>query len=367
MGLQQTIAAAALPQDKIPSASSVLTVAVIHDPPYLNKGRGGEWSGLNADIWKAVSRDLKVDYRFKEMTFEEILEALKSRSVDLSIEAIFVTSEREGWMDFSFPFGNTRLALATLPGKVRHPWFSAMMIFFSWGTVKVVGFLSITLCILGFLFWCIERNHNPEHFGGGLIGGIGAGIYWVGSTLASGTCFGISLKSLPARILGLVWMLVCALALSALIASLTAAVNESRSTVETVNEDTLRRMHLGGVRGSAESEVLAQLGGEYHLYKSEDDALEELQGKKIDGFLFDEITLRHRAQTDYKGRISVSSTDSRRFYFGFGFPEESPWRTRVNGAILSLMEKPEWAFLLKRHGLGSDLEERPVSMNKRMK
>ena len=78
IGLQQTVSAAAPSQEVDPSAPTVLNVAVIHDPPYLIKGRSGEWTGLNVDIWKAVSRELKIDYTFKEMTFEEILKALKA-------------------------------------------------------------------------------------------------------------------------------------------------------------------------------------------------------------------------------------------------------------------------------------------------
>ncbi len=363
-GLQPT-ALKATPSGAAASlASPALIVGVVHDPPYLTKGQRGEWTGLNADIWKAVSQELKVDYVLREMTFGEMLEALKAGSIDLSIEAIFVTSERENFMDFSFPFGNTRLALATLPGKVHHPWWSAMMIFVSWGTAKVVALLCGTLCVLGFLFWCIERKNNPEHFGGGSLGGICAGIYWVGSTLASGVCFGVSLKSLPARILGLIWMLVCAIALSALIASLTAAVTESRGTVDVLNGDMMRRMYLGGIKGSAESNVLEQLGGKYRLYVKEEDALNALLRKEIDGFLYDEITLNYYGQTDYKGKISVSPTDARRFFFGFGFSKESPWRRKVNSAILNLMEKPDWAFLLRRHGLGADFEEKPVNMKK---
>jgi polar amino acid transport system substrate-binding protein len=363
-GLQPTASATTSPDGSPSSTPRALVVGVVNDPPYLIKGKAGEWTGLNVDIWKVISRELNVDYRFKEMTFADLLASLKAGSVDLAIEAIFVTSARENLIDFSFPFGNTRLAVATLPGRVHHPWWSAMMIFFSWGTVKVVGLLGITLCILGFLFWRIERKNNPEHFGGGSVGGIGAGIYWVGSTLASGTCFGISLKSFPARILGLLWMLVCAIALSALIASLTAAVTESHNMVDVVNGDMLRQMRLGGIKGSAESDVLKQLEGDYQLYAKEEDALSALRRKEIEGFLYDEITLNYYKQTGYKGKISVFPTDSRRFFFGFGFPKDSPLRRKVNSAILNLMEKPDWAFLLRRHGLGADFEEKTVNMMK---
>jgi polar amino acid transport system substrate-binding protein len=342
------------------AATRALVVGVVHDPPYIFKGKDGEWSGLNLDIWKAVAQELKVNYVLKEMPFNQLLNSLKEGSIDLSIEGFFVTAERATWMHYSFPFGNTRLAVAMLPEKAPHPWLVAMKIFFSWGTFKVIGAFCLILCFLGFLFWLIERRSNPEHFGEGPIKGVGTGIYWVGSTLASGVCFGITLKSAWARILGLIWMLVCALALSSLIASLTTALTESRARVEVIEEDTLRQMHLGGIKGSTESTVLRGLGGEYTLFPEEEDALRGLMNRKIDGFLYDEITLSYYRDHDYKGKIAVFPTGLRRFYFGFGLPWGSPWSGKVDAALLNLMEKPEWAYLLKRYGLGENFDVKTI-------
>src|ERR1035437_8697201 len=167
-----------------------LAVGVLHDPPYIAKKENGEWTGLNVDIWKAVAQDLNADYEFKEMNFQELIEALQHNRIDISIEAFFVLAERQKLIDYSFAFGNTRLAVATLREKLDHPWWTAVKIFFSWGTLKVLGFVGVLLGGLGFLFWLIERKANLDHFGGGVLNGIGSGIYWVGSTLASGVCFG---------------------------------------------------------------------------------------------------------------------------------------------------------------------------------
>jgi len=348
---------AAAPQTDAPAAATRdLVVGVVHDPPYLFKGKDGEWTGLNLDIWKAVAQELKVNYVLKEMTFNQLVKSLKEGSIDLSIDGFFVTAERATWMHFSFPFGNTRLAVAMLPEKAPHPWLEAMKIFFSWGTFKVVGAFSFILCVLGFLFWLLERRSNSEHFGGASLNGVGTGIYWVGATLASGVCFGITLKSLPARILGFIWMLVCAVALSALIASLTTALNESRARVEVIEEDSLRQMHLGGIKGSTESAVLKGLGGDYTLFPGEQDALKSVINRQIDGFLYDEITLSYYRDHDYKGKIALLPTGLRRFYFGFGLPWGSPWLGKVDAALLKLMEKPDWAFLLKRYGLGENFD-----------
>ena len=351
----------ALPKDRSGIQRGSIVVGVVHDPPYIIKAKTGEWTGLNVDLWKGISQELKVDYVFQEMTFPELLDALKNNRIDLSIESFFLMSERIRDIEYSVPFGTTRLAVATLPGKLEHPWIAAIKIVFSWGTLKVIGLLFVVLCVLGFCFWLAERKSNPEHFGPGLIKGVGAGIYWVGSTLASGVCIGIALKSLPARILGLLWMLSCAVALSALVASLTTSLALNRLTSRTVGENTLRHMRLGGIEASAESAVLKNIGGTYVLFKTEQDALRALLNKEIDGYLYDEVTLHYYMDNDFKDKISVDPTDLRRFAFAFGFPKGSPWRTPIDASLLGFIEKPDWSFLLNRYGLGPNFEEIPFS------
>ncbi len=197
-----------------------LLVAVTDDPPYTMKNEAGKWAGFNIDLWSQLARELKWDYELVEMPFEDIIGALRRGAIDLSIACLFQTAEREKLFEFSTSLGSTRLAVATLPDKIEHPWLSALRIFISWSTFKVVVILFFLLFLTGIIFWLIERRKNPEHFGGGFIQGIGSGIYWVGSTLAAGVCFGIALKSIPGRIAGLFWMFVCAVVLSAFIASL---------------------------------------------------------------------------------------------------------------------------------------------------
>ena len=228
------------------------------------------------------------------MEFSRLLESLKENKIDLAIDGFFLLAEREKYMDFTVPLGSTRLALATLPDRLDHPWIAALKIFFSWAIMKIIVLLLIILCVLGFVLWYIERGHNPEHFGGGLIHGIGSGIYWVGSTLASGTCFGISLKTLTARGLGLVWMLLCTLMFSALTASLTTSLTASKNMVSTVSEETLRHMRIAGIKGSAEATVLERMNAtSYVLYNTEEDALKAIFNKEVEGYLYDEITLRY--------------------------------------------------------------------------
>ena len=345
-----------------------LAVGIVHDPPYLIKGKNGEWSGFNVDIWKTIAGELKVPYELKEMEFSRLLEALKENRIDLAIDGFFLLAEREEHIDFTVPLGSSRLALATLPNRMDHPWVAALKIFFSWGIIRILLLLLAALFVLGLIFWLMERKHNPEQFGGGATKGLGSGIYWVGSTLASGVCVGISLKSLAARILGLVWMLACAVTLSALTASLTTSLTESKNMTNTVAAETLRHMRLAGVEGSAEATVLERMEGtRYTLYGSEEDALKALLNGQVDGYLYDEITLHYYGDNEYRDKIMVYPTDLKRFSFAYGLPKGSPWRTRINVVLLNFMEKPDWAFLLNRYGMGRNFEEisQPTSFTKR--
>jgi len=341
------------------SLDKKLVVGIILDPPYTIKNVNGKWTGLSVDLWSHVAHDLKLNYEFKEMRLDEMLAALQKGKIDISIAALFVTNEREKLFDFSVPFGNTRLAVATRPHTIDHPWWAAISIFFSWGTLKVIGFLLFVLLFVGFLLWLIERRHNPEHFGGGLLKGIVAAIYWVGTTMASGVCFGINIKSLTGRIVALTWILICAIALSAFIASLSSSLTLRHISTITTDFDTFKNMHLGTVNLSIPAGVLERRGVEYSLFPEEEDVLKALMDKKIDGFLFDEMTLRYYAEKDYQGKISVYPTNLKRLLFAFGIPMGSPLRKQVNPAILNVMNEPIWEFLLNRYGFGEDFEEKP--------
>jgi polar amino acid transport system substrate-binding protein len=345
-------------------AEKKLVVAITQDPPYTYKNEQGKWQGLNVELWKLIAGDLKIDYTLKEMTFEESLDALKKGTVDLSICAMFITSEREQLYEMTTPFGSTRLAVATLHDGNDHPWFAAIKIFFSWSTLKILLVLVVILFIMGFLFWMIERKSNPEHFGQGTIKGISSGIYWVGSTLASGVCFGISLKSLAGRILGLMWMLVCALALSALIASLSSSLTLSHQEEKKLSSDKMRNMHLGTETGGITAAMATRLGGRTTLYKDEDATLHALLEKKIEGFLYDEITLHYYAEKPYRGKITVLMTDLKSLSIGFGMPRNSVLRKPINIAMLSVIEGPLWESILNRYGLDRNFAAKSILLGR---
>jgi polar amino acid transport system substrate-binding protein len=342
----------AFAQKNVPGASArPLQVGITHDPPFTIKTEEGQWTGFNVEVWRYLARELKVDYVLREMAPAEIMKQLAGGHIDLTICALYITAERERLIDFSAPLGSSRIIVAAVPDKIEHPVRAALRIFLSWGTVKVLGFLVFLLFVAGFIVWLIEREKNPEYFGDGLVKGWISGVYWVGSTLASGVCVGVNLKSLTGRIVGLVWMFICALVLSAFVAGLTSSLTLKSLSIESVDVKTLRTLHLGAIKGTIYTTVLDRLHIPYKPFNRMDDALKALLNKSIDAFLYGENVLRYVVERDYKDQISLYLADFRRFPYAFGIAPASRLRKPLNAALLAFMDDPLWEQLEYRFGV----------------
>ena len=295
------------------------------------------------------------------------MNSLQNGSIDLSADAVIITSQREQLFEFTVPIASTRVAVATLHDTEDHPWLAALKLFFSWGTLKILIILLMILFLLGFIFWRIERKGNPEHFGEGLIRGIGSGIYWVGSTMTSGVCFGVSLKSVGGRVLGLFWMLICALALSAFIASLSSSLTTHHLSEMKFGADKLRRMHLGTEAGTVPASMIEKIGSRTSFLKGEEEVLKALVSRKIDGFIYDEATLQYYAEGKYRGIITVHPTSLKEIVIAFGMPHNSPLRKPINISMLKLLDEPVWESILSRYGLNNNFEASPIVLGREKK
>ena len=348
-----------------PVSHKKLVVGVVEDPPTTMKNDRGHWTGFNVDLWRYLALDLRLDYEFREMTFEELQKALGDGTIDLSIVALFETAERYGRFDFSSTVGAVRLAVAVLAERDPPSWLGFARIFLSWKVMKIVIAFIALLFAIGIILWWIERKENPDHFGGHPVQGIGSGAYWVSSALAAGTCYDIALKSFPARIIGLIWILVCALAFSAFTASLASSLFSYRQTIETYQESKLRTMRLGVMRGTLQESLARRVGARVALYDREPEALAALKAKQIDGLFIDEVALAYYAVKERETEIRIHPTDFKPRRYAFAFPKGSQIRRSIDFALVEIMERPEWETLANRYGLDTNLEAKQLSLGKR--
>lgn len=61
----------------------------------------GKYVGFDIDLWEAVAKDLKLDYKLQPMDFSGILPALQTKNVDVALAGITITEKRRQAIDFS--------------------------------------------------------------------------------------------------------------------------------------------------------------------------------------------------------------------------------------------------------------------------
>ena len=317
-----------------------------------------KWMSSSMDFWNLIAQELKRPYVFKPMPFEEILKALDDGTIDITATPIMATAEREERFDLSTTLGGAQFGVATRFAGWDYPWLSAIRIFLSWSIFRVILALLAALVLVGFIMWFVEKKDNPQYSSQGRGGGIGTGIYWAGSTLASGVCLGVGLRTITGRILGLLWTVLCAIAFSAVVASLTYSLGAQGHGSFLIDSNRLKQMNLGVFKGSTTARILEGLGGRYTLCDNSDACLRALLDKETDGFMYDEGYLHYLSETRYRGKISVYSTDLKPYRRAFAMPRNSALRKPLNVALLKVIERPVGEALTKQLDLNAYLRDR---------
>ncbi|MEG1203245.1 MAG: transporter substrate-binding domain-containing protein, partial [Comamonas sp.] len=63
--------------------------------------QGDKYVGFDIDLWDAIAKELKLDYRLQPMDFNGILPALQTKNVDVALAGITIKDERKQVIDFS--------------------------------------------------------------------------------------------------------------------------------------------------------------------------------------------------------------------------------------------------------------------------
>jgi polar amino acid transport system substrate-binding protein len=80
-------------------------------PPFEMKDPGGEFTGVSADLGRAVAKDLGRTADIRNIPFDGLIAALKSGEIDCVISSMTANDERRQSIDFSDPYVKIGLAL----------------------------------------------------------------------------------------------------------------------------------------------------------------------------------------------------------------------------------------------------------------
>jgi polar amino acid transport system substrate-binding protein len=80
-------------------------------PPFETVDKNGNPTGVSVDLAKALAEELKRPVEIVNMSFDGLIPALKTGSIDLIISSLTVNEDRKKSIDFSIPYVKTGLAM----------------------------------------------------------------------------------------------------------------------------------------------------------------------------------------------------------------------------------------------------------------
>lgn len=102
LALQLFAAAALAASIALPTqAAEPLRVAVDTAFVPFEFKQGDTYVGFDIDLWEAIAKELKLEYKLQPMDFAGILPALQTKNVDVALAGITIKDERKKVIDFS--------------------------------------------------------------------------------------------------------------------------------------------------------------------------------------------------------------------------------------------------------------------------
>ena len=166
-----------------------LNVAVAVLPPFVME-QNGSLTGFSIDLWNAIASQMNVKTNYQTMPdAASILQAMRSRRVEIIAAPVVITKARGEEFDFSLPImqaGMQIMVRDTGETAAPNPLEDLLGLLFSKTTLLWLGMALLLVLIPAHLIWWFERRKedgmisNRKYFPG-----IFEAIYWALSTLTT--------------------------------------------------------------------------------------------------------------------------------------------------------------------------------------
>lgn len=339
----------------LPVAGKII-VGVHDKPPYAMQNKDGSWEGLGVTLWEAIAAKQKLEFEYQELPFEELINALVEKRVDIVIGELMVNPKDEQVMDFSQPFLEANIIVA-VAGKTWHPeWWQILLHAFDWSIVQVFLSLVPALIIVSLLIWLVERHRPDGYFGGRPVRAIGNSFWFSAVTLTS-TGYGDKVPvTFLGRALATLWMLISLLLVTAFTASVASTVASVRTGGLIRSVGDLQHFRNGVLNGGVAQQILEKDRAPTVAYEKYEEALQQLLDGNLDTVVGDSLSLKYLVRTEFAPHVALLPLD---LFFGrvaFGLHQSSERREEFNIALLEELRGKSWQSAVQNY-LGSTLPE----------
>lgn len=329
-------AASAPPSDKPP----LLRVVTKRFEPFVLY-RDRRYIGFSIDLWTEIARSLDMRYELYGVnTIAKLLDEVERGAADIAVSGIGITAKREKTLDFSYPFFESGLQImvpetsASLLKTIVHKVFAILI---SSELIYGVGVFLAVLLIAAHLIWLLERRHNPQ-FPGPYVQGLWQSIWWAIVTVTTVGYGDKTPRGTAGRLFGVVWILAGYFVFAYFTASVTSTVTVQELHGTISGPEDLYGKRVATVKKSTAADYLTMHGITPVFFAEIDAAYHRLVSGDIDALVFDAPVLQHYAGKQGRGKVKVVGLVFQEQYYGFALQRGSPFREKINIALLKLIE-----------------------------
>jgi polar amino acid transport system substrate-binding protein len=296
-------------------------------------------TGFSVELWQEISSQLSAKSEFvMKPTVKELLEATRSKEVDLAIAAISITAEREIDWDFSQPMFDAGLQILTPAQGTQSSLFTSIIAgVFSSAVLPILGLVLLMILIPAHLVWFFERRNSTGMLAHrSYFPGIFEACWWAASTLA--TQADQMPRAALARIVAVIWMFASVVFIAYFTAAVTSSLTVQQLRGDINGPEDLPGKRVATVKGSTSMDYLGSRNIEAMEFTNVEEALRAMQQGSADAVVYDAPVLLYYASHQGKGKMQVVGNIFRKENYGILFPSNSPYRKPVNEALLKIRE-----------------------------
>jgi len=327
-----------------------LKVAIMVVPPFVME-QDGSYSGFGIDLWNAVATQMKVKTDYRLMSdVTSLVEALRSKSVDIVGSPVTITAARDAEFDFSLPILQAGLQIMvrdTGESSTANPLEDLLELLFSKTMLLWLGIALVLVLIPAHLVWLLERGRE-----GGMIRnrkyfpGIFEAMYWAVSGLTS------QAQDMPhqwlARAFSVFWMFAGVVFVAFYTAQLTTSLTVRQIQGSIGGPDDLAGKRVATVANTVAADYLRAQNAQVQEFHRSSSMIQALQTKQVDAIVFQAPVLLYYAAHEGKGIVKVVGPEFDVAPIAFCFQLDSPLRRQVNQALLELRENGTYQHIYNK-------------------
>ena len=318
-------------------------MATFEVEPFVER-RGDVAGGFLFEVWEHVASELGWDYEVVWVeSLDGLAELLTSRSVDVAVAPLASTSEREGVFDFSTGIVATGPEFG-VHERADNP-VSLASALLSADVLRLLGWSTIALLLLGHVMWLVERRHRQTDFASEYGRGVWDGLWWAMVTVTTVGYGDKAPRTTLGRLVAMVAMVGSLFLLGAFVSEVTTALQSQRAAQVVADAGDLEGQPVGVVDGSSYAEFLDGRGVDTVGYPAQLDVFAAAAAGEVDVVVADRYSLEALG-SDYGLRGTGELLYDE--FIGFALREDSPLRSDINGVLSDLHQQGRIREIVER-------------------